>query len=67
VTAVKKLRWRRSVRVALGRGEKRSGTGREVVEDGEADAVLTRAREVMRRPGVDGKAAVAEKLGAGGA
>jgi hypothetical protein len=37
------------------------------VEDGEADTALTRAREEVRWPGDDGKAAAAEELGGGGA
>jgi hypothetical protein len=48
----------------LGRGEKR--TGRGAVEDGEADAALTWAREAVRRPSDDGKAVMAEELGGGG-
>jgi hypothetical protein len=55
------------VRAMLRRGEKRRRTGRGVVEDGEASAALTRAREAMRWPGDDGKVAVAEELGGSGA
>jgi hypothetical protein len=66
-TVVKKWRWRHSVQVALGCGEKRRRTGRGAVEDGEAGVVLTRAREVVRHPGDDGKAAVVQELGGGGA
>jgi hypothetical protein len=65
--AVKKRRWRHSVRATLGCGEKRMRTGRGVVEDGEAGAALTRAREAVRRLGDDGKAVAAEELGGGGA
>jgi hypothetical protein len=63
---VKKRQWRHSVRATLGCGEKRMRTGRGVVEDGEAGAALTRAREAVRRLGDDGKAAAAEELGGGG-
>jgi hypothetical protein len=66
-TMVKKWRWRRPVRAALGRGEKRRRMGRGTVEDSEAGTVLTQAREVVRWPGNDGKAAVAEELSGGGA
>jgi hypothetical protein len=55
------------VRAALGRGEKRRRMGRGTVEDSEAGTVLTQAREVVRWPGNDGKAAVAEELSGGGA
>jgi hypothetical protein len=54
------------VRAALGRGEKRRRMGRGVVEDSEAIAALTWAREAMRRPGDDGKAAAVEEIGGGG-
>jgi hypothetical protein len=36
------------------------------VEDGEAGAALTWAREAVRWPGDDGKAAAVEQLGGGG-
>jgi hypothetical protein len=45
VTTVKKWRWRRSMRAAFGRGEKRRQTGRDEVEDGEASATLTQAQQ----------------------
>jgi hypothetical protein len=67
VTMVKKWRWRHLVQVALRCGEKRRRTGRGAVEDGEAGVVLTRAREAVRQLGDDGKAAVVEELGGGGA
>jgi hypothetical protein len=65
--AVKKWWWRQSVHAVLGRGEKRRRTGRCAVENGEAGALLTRAREAVRRPGDDDKAATAKELGGGGA
>jgi hypothetical protein len=58
--AVKKWRWRCSVRGVLGRGEKRRRMGIGVVEDGEADAALNRAQDLVRRPSNDGKAAAVE-------
>jgi hypothetical protein len=58
--AVKKWRWRCSVRGTLGHGEKRRRMERGVVEDGEADVVLTRAQAVVRRLSNDGKAAAVE-------
>jgi hypothetical protein len=66
-TAVKKWRWRHSVRATLGRGEKRRRMGRGAVEDDEAGVALTWAREAVRRPGNDGKVAVAEEISGGGA
>jgi hypothetical protein len=66
VTAVKKWRWRHSVRLALEQGDKRRRTWRDAVEDGEAGAVLTQSREEVRRPGDDDKAAAVEELGGGG-
>jgi hypothetical protein len=66
-TVVKKWRWRGSVRVVVGRGEKRRRTGRGAVEDREAGAALTRAREALRWLDDAGKAAGAEELGGGGA
>jgi hypothetical protein len=45
---------------------RRGREGGGAVEDGEASATFTRAREAMRWPGNDGKA-VAEELGGGGA
>jgi hypothetical protein len=66
-TTVKK-RWRKfSVPVMLGRREKRRRMGRGVVEDSEAGEALTRAREVVRWPSDDGKAAASEELSGGGA
>jgi hypothetical protein len=64
---VKKWRWRHSVRATLGRGEKRRRMGRGAVEDDEVGVALTRAREAVRRPGNDGKVAVAEEISGGGA
>jgi hypothetical protein len=65
-TAVKK-QWRRwLVWVALGHVEKRRRTGRRVMENSEAGEVLTRAPEMVRWPGDDGKAAVAEELDGSG-
>jgi hypothetical protein len=64
---VKKWRWRHSMRATLGRGEKGRRMGRDVVEDGEASAAHTWDREAVRQPGDDGKMAVAEELGGGGA
>jgi hypothetical protein len=64
---VRKWWCRRLVQATLGHGEKRRRIGRGVVEDGEAGAALTRAREAVRRLGDDGKAAAAEELGGGGA
>jgi hypothetical protein len=45
-TAVKKWRWRLSVRAMLGHGERRR-MGRGALEDGEASAALTWAREAV--------------------
>jgi hypothetical protein len=60
VTVVRKW-WRKcSVRVALGRGEKRRRTGRGAVEDDKAGEALTWAREAVRQPSDDGKATVVE-------
>jgi hypothetical protein len=64
---VKKWRWRLSVRAMLGRTEKRRRMGRGAVEDGDAGAALTQAREAVRRPGDGGKAAAVEELDGGGA
>jgi hypothetical protein len=55
------------MRAALGRGEKGRRMGRDVVEDSEAGAAHTWDREAVRQPGDDGKMAVAEELGGGGA
>jgi hypothetical protein len=44
--AVKKWQWSRSVWAVLGRGERRR-MGRGALEDGEASAVLTWAREAV--------------------
>jgi hypothetical protein len=65
--AVKKWRWRRSVRAVLECGEKRKRMGRGAVEDGEAGAALTQAREAVRQPVDDGKATAVEELSGGGA
>jgi hypothetical protein len=46
------------------REEKEGGRGE--VEDGEAGAALTRAREAVGRSNDDGKAVAAEELGGGG-
>jgi hypothetical protein len=46
-TTVKKWRWRRLVRAALGCGETRRSMGRGEVEDGEAGVALTQAREAV--------------------
>jgi hypothetical protein len=54
------------VRAVLGPREKRRKIGRGAVEDGEADAALTRAREAVRWLSDDDKAAVVEELGGGG-
>jgi hypothetical protein len=64
---MKKWQSRCSVRAAPRRGEKRRRMGRGAVEDSEAGVALTQAREAVRRPGDDGKAAVAEEIGGGGA
>jgi hypothetical protein len=65
---VKKWQRKRSVQTALRREEKRRGVGgRGALEDGEASAALTRAREAVRWPGDDGKATVVEELVGGGA
>jgi hypothetical protein len=66
-TAVKKWQWWCSVQVAHGHGEKRRWMGRGAVDDGEAGAALTRAREAVRWSGDDGKAVVVEEPGGGGA
>jgi hypothetical protein len=51
------------VRAALGHGEKRRRTGRGVVEDDEAGAALTEAREAVGRPSDNGMATEEEELG----
>jgi hypothetical protein len=55
------------VEAALGHGEKRRIDRRAAVEDDEASAALTQAREAVRRLGDDGKAAVVKELSGGGA
>jgi hypothetical protein len=66
-TVVKK-RWRKhSMRAVLGCGQKRTGAGGGAVEDGEANVMLTRAREAVRWLGDDDKAAAVEEPGGDGA